>query len=288
MKLIHSVCDLREEIARSKAENLSIGLVPTMGALHEGHGSLIRAAASENDSVVVSVFVNPTQFGPNEDLEAYPRCLEQDCRLAEQLGADIVFAPSAQEMYPGREDTWVEVTGNVTDILCGKSRPTHFRGVTTVVAKLFNLVRPSRVYFGQKDAQQVEVIRRMIRDLFFDAELRVMPIIREADGLAKSSRNAYLSAEERRAATVLYRSLQRAQDMYDKGERNKEKILCEIRDSIKKESLSSIDYVELYTLPELSAPPAQLSGKNLLALAVKFGTTRLIDNIILEETKHAL
>jgi pantoate--beta-alanine ligase len=169
-----------------------------MGALHEGHASLIRAANMENDLVVVSVFVNPTQFGPNEDLDSYPRTLEADCLIAEREGADIVFAPTAKEMYPSEDMTWVEVTGGITNVLCGRSRPTHFRGVTTVVSKLFNLAQPDRAYFGQKDAQQVQVLAKMVKDLFFNLQLRIMPIVREADGLAKSSRNTYLSPEERR------------------------------------------------------------------------------------------
>ena len=210
MKLVHTVAELRDEVTAAKAQGLTIGLVPTMGALHEGHASLIAAANKENDFVVVSVFVNPTQFGPNEDLDAYPRTLEADCKLAEKMGANVVFAPSPKEMYPSADDTWVEVTGDITKVLCGRTRPIHFRGVTTVVTKLFNLAQPDRAYFGQKDAQQVEVLKRMVKDLFFPLQLRVMPIIREADGLAKSSRNTYLSQEEHTAALVLSRSLKAA------------------------------------------------------------------------------
>ena len=202
MKLCKTVAELREEIMLAKAAGKTIGLVPTMGALHEGHASLIKAAAMENELVVVSVFVNPTQFGPNEDLDAYPRTLEADCKLAEDMGADIVFAPSPAEMYPSEDMTWVEVTGDITKVLCGRTRPIHFRGVTTVVSKLFNLAQPDHAYFGQKDAQQAEVIKRMVKDLFFNVQLRIMPIVREADGLAKSSRNTYLSKAERAAALV--------------------------------------------------------------------------------------
>lgn len=283
MRLIHTVAELREEIALAKAQNLTIGLVPTMGALHEGHGSLITAANRENDFVVVSVFVNPTQFGPNEDLDAYPRTLEADCKLAEEKGANVVFAPSPKEMYPSEDDTWVEVTGEVTKVLCGRSRPIHFRGVTTVVTKLFNLAQPDRAYFGQKDAQQVEVLKRMVKDLFFPLELRVMPIIREKDGLAKSSRNTYLSENERTAALVLSRSLKAAKEMYAAGERDAEKIVSAVTESIKAEPMSNIDYVEIYALPELKPIANPLKGSNLLAVAVKFGTTRLIDNVVLEE-----
>lgn len=283
MRLIHTVAELREEIALAKAQNLTIGLVPTMGALHEGHASLITAANRENDFVVVSVFVNPTQFGPNEDLDAYPRTLEADCKLAEEKGANVVFAPSPKEMYPSEDDTWVEVTGDVTKVLCGRTRPIHFRGVTTVVTKLFNLAQPDRAYFGQKDAQQVEVLKRMVKDLFFPLELRVMPIIREKDGLAKSSRNTYLNESERIAALVLSRSLKAAKEMYAAGERDAEKIIAAVTEGIKAEPMSNIDYVEIYALPELKPIANPLKGSNLLAVAVKFGTTRLIDNVVLEE-----
>lgn len=283
MKLVHTVVELREEVAQAKAQGLTIGLVPTMGALHEGHASLIAAANKENDFVVVSVFVNPTQFGPNEDLDAYPRTLEADCKLAEKMGANVVFAPSPKEMYPSSDDTWVEVTGDITKVLCGRTRPIHFRGVTTVVTKLFNLAQPDRAYFGQKDAQQVEVLKRMVKDLFFPLTLRVMPIIREADGLAKSSRNTYLSAEEHTAALVLSRSLKAAKAMYEAGERDAAKITTAVTADIEKEPMSNIDYVEIYALPGLEPVATPMVGSNLLAVAVKFGTTRLIDNIVLEE-----
>jgi pantoate--beta-alanine ligase len=283
MKLVKTVAELREEIAAAKLAGKTIGLVPTMGALHEGHASLIKAANMENDFVVVSVFVNPTQFGPNEDLEAYPRTLDADCKLAESMGADIVFAPSSKEMYPSEDMTWVEVTGNVTKVLCGRSRPIHFRGVTTVVSKLFNLAQPDRAYFGQKDAQQVEVLKRMVKDLFFNLQLRIMPIVREADGLAKSSRNTYLSASEHEAALVLSRSLKKTQERFAAGERDAAVLTEAVRAEIAAEPMSDIDYVEIYRLPELQPVDGPLTGSNLLAVAVKFGTTRLIDNVILEE-----
>ncbi|WP_455653120.1 pantoate--beta-alanine ligase [Phascolarctobacterium sp.] len=282
MKLCKTVAELRTEVALAKVAGRSIGLVPTMGALHEGHGSLIAAARKENELVIVSVFVNPTQFGPGEDLDAYPRTLEADCLLAEQMGADIVFAPTPKEMYPSEDMTWVEVTGDITKVLCGRSRPIHFRGVTTVVSKLFNLAQPDRAYFGQKDAQQVQVIKRMVKDLFFNVQLRIMPIVREADGLAKSSRNTYLSSEERKAGLVLSRSLRQSETLFQQGERNGAELVEIVREMIAAEPLSEIDYVEIYELPDLTPLAGKITGPCLLAVAVRFGTTRLIDNIILE------
>ena len=282
MILCKTVAELRSEIASAKAAGKTIGLVPTMGALHEGHASLVKAANQENDVVVVSVFVNPTQFGPNEDLDSYPRTLDADCKLAEAQGADIVFAPSPKEMYPSEDMTWVEVTGDVTKVLCGRSRPIHFRGVTTVVSKLFNLAQPDRAYFGQKDAQQVQVLKRMVKDLFFTLQLRIMPIVRETDGLAKSSRNTYLSAEERQAGLILSKSLQHAQKLFAAGERDPQKLVAATTALIKTEPMADIDYVEIYQMPDLNACQIPMQGENLLALAVRFGTTRLIDNTILE------
>lgn len=283
MKLCKTVAELREEIALAKAAGKTIGLVPTMGALHEGHASLIKAAAMENELVVVSVFVNPTQFGPGEDLDAYPRMLDADCKLAEGMGADIVFAPTPAEMYPSEDMTWVEVTGNITKVLCGRTRPIHFRGVTTVVSKLFNLAQPDHAYFGQKDAQQAEVIKRMVKDLFFNVKLRIMPIVREADGLAKSSRNTYLTKAQRAEAVVLSSSLETAKTLFDAGERDSKKLVDGVKRLIGDEPAAEIDYVEMYALPGLKPVPEVLTkGQYLLAAAVKFGTTRLIDNVILE------
>ena len=282
MILCKTVAELRSEIASAKAAGKTIGLVPTMGALHEGHASLVKAANQENDVVVVSVFVNPTQFGPTEDLDSYPRTLDADCKLAEAQGADIVFAPSPKEMYPSEDMTWVEVTGEVTKVLCGRSRPIHFRGVTTVVSKLFNLAQPDRAYFGQKDAQQVQVLKRMVKDLFFNLQLRIMPIVREADGLAKSSRNTYLSAEERQAGLILSKSLKHAKELFAAGERDPQKLVAATTAMIKTEPMADIDYVEIYQMPDLNACQTPMQGENLLALAVRFGTTRLIDNTILE------
>ena len=282
MILCKTVEELRNEIAIAKTAGKTIGLVPTMGALHEGHASLVKAANQENDVVVVSVFVNPTQFGPNEDLDSYPRTLEADCKLAEAQGADIVFAPSPKEMYPSDDMTWVEVTGDVTKVLCGRSRPIHFRGVTTVVSKLFNLAQPDRAYFGQKDAQQVQVLKRMVKDLFFNLQMRIMPIVREADGLAKNSRNTYLSAEERQAGLILSKSLKHAQELFAAGERDPQKLVAATTAMIKAEPMADIDYVEIYQMPDLNECPNPMQGENLLALAVRFGKTRLIDNTILE------
>ncbi|WP_298703433.1 pantoate--beta-alanine ligase [uncultured Veillonella sp.] len=283
MKCIHTVAELRQEIQNAKLQQKTIGLVPTMGALHEGHASLIKAAHEENDMVVVSVFVNPTQFGPGEDLDAYPRTLEADCHLAQAMGATIVFAPSPKEMYPSDEPTWVEVMGDITKVLCGRTRPIHFRGVTTVVTKLINLAQPNRAYFGQKDAQQVEVLKRLVKDLFIPVELRIMPIVREADGLAKSSRNTYLSPEEHKAALILNQSLKAAQTAFEQGAHEADKLVELTKTSIQREPKSQIDYVEIYALPGLTAPRTPMTGAHLLAVAVKFGTTRLIDNVILEE-----
>ena len=283
MILCQDVAKLRELVANFKKENKSIGLVPTMGALHEGHASLINASAKENDITIVSVFVNPTQFGPNEDYEAYPRTLENDCIVAQNAEADVVFAPKNKDLYPNEDMTWVEVTGDITKVLCGRTRPIHFRGVTTVVSKLFNLSRADRAYFGLKDAQQTEVLRRMVDDLFFNVELRIMPIVREADGLAISSRNTYLSPEERKSALILSKSLRLAKEAFTNGQRDVEAILNLVKDTIQSEKTSQIDYVEMYKLPGLKPVGNKIEGRVLLALAVKFGTTRLIDNVILED-----
>lgn len=283
MILCQNVAELKNLVATFKQNGKSIGLVPTMGALHEGHASLIKAAHAENDITIVSIFVNPTQFGPNEDYAVYPRTLEKDCTVAENAGADVVFAPKKEDLYPNKDMTWVEVTGDITKVLCGRTRPIHFRGVTTVITKLFNLTMPNRAYFGLKDAQQTQVLQRMVDDLFFNVNLRIMPIVREADGLAKSSRNVYLSPEERKAALILSKSLKHAQDLFLHGERNSAKIVDAVTQMIKSEPLSDIDYVEMYKLPGLLPVDEVISGKVLLALAVKFGTTRLIDNVILED-----
>ena len=283
MKLVKTVAELQKIVKETKKAGKSIGLVPTMGALHEGHASLIKAAHAENDFTIVSDFVNPTQFGPTEDLDAYPRTLDHDCKLAEEMGADVLFAPSPNEMYPSRDMTWVEVTGDITKVLCGRTRPIHFRGVATVVSKLFNLAQPDKAYFGQKDAQQAQVLKRMVKDLFFPLEIRVMPIVREADGLARSSRNVYLNKAERSAAVILSKSLAKAKAAFEAGERNSEKLIALVTEMIQTEPLSNIDYVEMYQLPDLTPAEKTVTTDHLLAVAVKFGTTRLIDNIILQK-----
>ena len=285
MKLVKTVAELQAIVKEVKKSGKTIGLVPTMGALHEGHASLIRAAHAENDFTIVSDFVNPTQFGPTEDLDAYPRTLDHDCELAEAMGADVLFAPSPKEMYPSKDMTWVEVTGDITKVLCGRTRPIHFRGVATVVSKLFNLAQPDKAYFGQKDAQQAQVLKRMVKDLFFPLEIRVMPIVREEDGLAKSSRNVYLNPEERKAAVILNRALKKAEAAFAAGERNSAKLVALTADMIRTEPMSNIDYVEMYQLPELTKAEAEITTDHLLAIAVKFGTTRLIDNVVLAVNK---
>lgn len=285
MKLVKTVAELQAIVKEVKKSGRTIGLVPTMGALHEGHASLIRAAHAENDFTIVSDFVNPTQFGPTEDLDAYPRTLDRDCELAEAMGADVLFAPSPKEMYPSKDMTWVEVTGDITKVLCGRTRPIHFRGVATVVSKLFNLAQPDKAYFGQKDAQQAQVLKRMVKDLFFPLEIRVMPIVREEDGLAKSSRNVYLNPEERKAAVILNRALKKAEAAFAAGERNSAKLVALTADMIRTEPMSNIDYVEMYQLPELTEAEAEITTDHLLAVAVKFGTTRLIDNVVLAVNK---
>jgi pantoate--beta-alanine ligase len=257
-----------------------VGLVPTMGYLHEGHLSLIRRAREECDHVVVSIFVNPTQFGPKEDLSKYPRDLDRDLGLIEPLDVDLVWMPTAELMYPKGYQTWVELE-TVTRPLEGAVRPGHFRGVTTVVVKLFNGVQPQRAYFGQKDAQQAAVIRQMTRDLNFPIEIVVCPIVREPDGLAMSSRNVYLDPEERKAAKVLYRSLSAAKNVYQNGERDAEELRQIMREVIATEPLAQMQYVscaDYDTLEELET----VTGKTLLSMAVFLGKTRLIDNIVLE------
>lgn len=257
----------------------TVGLVPTMGYLHEGHLSLIRLAKAECDNVVVSIFVNPTQFGANEDLSKYPRDLERDLSLIEPLGVDLVWTPTAEIMYPTGYQTWVEVDA-ITRPLEGSMRPTHFKGVTTVVAKLFNAVQPHKAYFGQKDAQQAAVIRQMVRDLNFPIDVIVCPIVREADGLAMSSRNKYLEGADRKAATVLFRALNAAKDAYEGGERNAEVLRGKMKEVLESEPRAQIQYVscaDYDSLEELEV----VKGKALLSMAVILGKTRLIDNFVL-------
>ncbi|WP_448605309.1 pantoate--beta-alanine ligase [Thermoflexus hugenholtzii] len=276
MRVVHTIAEAR---AVRWALPGTWGFVPTMGYLHEGHLSLVRRARAENDRVAVSIFVNPTQFGPHEDYARYPRDLERDLRLLEPLGVDLVFVPSVEEMYPPGFQTWV-IVEEVSRPLEGASRPGHFRGVATVVAKLFNILQPDRAYFGQKDAQQTVVIRRMVQDLNIPVEIVICPTVREPDGLAMSSRNTYLSPEERRAATVLFRALQAAKARYEAGERDAERLREAMREVIRAEPLARIDYVSV-AHPETLQELERVEGPALLSLAVYIGTTRLIDNIML-------
>lgn len=278
MYIAETVKAVRDQVKAWRKEGLTVGLVPTMGYLHEGHKSLIDRAVEENDRVVVSVFVNPTQFGPGEDLESYPRDFERDSKICEDAGTDLIFHPNASEMYADDFCTYVDMD-DLTKGLCGKTRPIHFRGVCTVVSKLFHIVSPDRAYFGQKDAQQLAVIRRMVRDLNFDIEIVGCPIIREKDGLAKSSRNTYLNEAERKSAVVLHRGLAAGEELLRKGETDASKIICAIRDTIENEPLAKIDYVELVEWDTLR-PMERVQGKALAAVAVYIGKTRLIDNVI--------
>lgn len=280
MEITGAIEEVRKRVKEWRRQGLSVGLVPTMGYLHEGHKSLIDRAVAENDRVVVSDFVNPIQFGVNEDLATYPRDIEADKRLCEQAGADLIFHPEAAEMYAPDFSTYVEMQ-KVSEGLCGKTRPTHFRGVCTVVCKLFHIVMPDRAYFGQKDAQQLAVIRRMVRDLDLDIQIVGCPIIREEDGLAKSSRNTYLSREERKAALVLSRAVFLGEDLMKKGERDADTILAAMRSLIGEEPLAKIDYVEMVDADSIE-PLARARGRVLTAMAVYIGTTRLIDNFIME------
>ncbi len=272
---------LRAAIAGARRKGQTIGLVPTMGALHDGHRSLIEAARGQNDFVVVSIFVNPTQFGPNEDLKRYPRPLERDLGLCGEAGVDLVFHPQPETIYPSDYRTFVEVTG-LQDVLCGASRPGHFRGVATVVLKLFHLVQPDRAYFGQKDAQQVRIVQRMVQDLNVPVEVCVCPIVRETDGLALSSRNAYLEAGERRLATVLYRTLIEAKRSIEGGERIAAAIRQRMSERLGAVAGAVVDYAAVVDAETLCEATAIEPGRPiLLALAVKFGGTRLIDNLLI-------
>lgn len=279
MELLRSISEVRDEVERARSEGKTIGLVPTMGALHEGHLTLIRQARVQCGFVVVSVFVNPTQFGPREDFARYPRPLDEDARKCAEAGVDVVFAPSADEMYPEGFDTWVEVSG-LTEVLEGESRPGHFRGVTTVCAKLFNIAQPTYAYFGMKDYQQLKVIQKMVADLNMPLEMVPCATVREPDGLAMSSRNAYLSPEERQAALVLSRSLSRASEAFGSGQRDAGAIQVLAQNLIKAEPLAQIDYVAVVDAESL-APIDRIENPAVVLLAVRIGTTRLIDNLVL-------
>ena len=278
MQVTKTIKETREQIREWKRAGYSIGLVPTMGFFHEGHASLIKKCREENDKVVVSVFVNPTQFGPNEDLEDYPRDFERDCALCENIGADLIFHPEPEEMY---QDACAYVSINtLSDTLCGKTRPIHFKGVCTVVSKLFNIVTPDNAYFGQKDAQQLAIIRKMVKDLNFDIRIVGCPIIREEDGLAKSSRNTYLNPEERKAALCLSQAVKKGQAIIAKG-CSSESVLKEMRAIVESEPLARIDYISVVDALTMQ-PVEQVDRDVLVAMAVYIGKTRLIDNFSYE------
>ncbi|MCX4357416.1 MAG: pantoate--beta-alanine ligase [Oscillospiraceae bacterium] len=279
MIIAKTIREVRENIAQWRREGFSVGLVPTMGYLHEGHASLVDRAVADCDRVVVSDFVNPTQFAPNEDLESYPRDFGHDCKLLEEHGCDMVFYPSVEEMYAPNAATYVEILDEMPKQLCGKTRPIHFRGVCTVVSKLFNIVQPDKAVFGQKDAQQLAAIRRMVRDLSYGIEIVGCPIVRENDGLAKSSRNTYLDANERKAALVLSKAVFRGEDLVKSGVTDSEKVLAEMTAIISAEPLAKIDYVSAVD-GETMLPVDAITNGVLVAMAVYIGKTRLIDNFI--------
>lgn len=281
MIIATTIAQVRAQVAAWKKEGLTVGLVPTMGYLHEGHASLVDEAVRQCDRVVASDFVNPTQFGPNEDLEAYPRDFDRDCALLEEHGCAMVFHPAVEEMYAPGAATYVEILSDMPKQLCGKTRPIHFRGVCTVVSKLFNIVTPDKAFFGQKDAQQLAIIRRMVRDLSYGIEIVGCPIVREADGLAKSSRNTYLSEAERQAALVLSESVFLGQRMVAEGETDANKIVAAMTEHIQAQPLAKIDYVSAVDGVTMD-PVDRIAGTVLVAMAVYIGKTRLIDNFIVE------
>lgn len=271
-----------KQVARqARAEGRSTGLVPTMGALHAGHLSLVRAARVESQTVIASIFVNPTQFAPNEDFQKYPRTFEADSQKLEEAGVGYLFAPESSEMYPNGFRTWVNVEG-LSERLDGRSRPGHFRAVATVVLKLLEIVQPQRAFFGRKDAQQARIVRQIARDLHLDSEIVVCPIVREPDGLAMSSRNAYLNPKERRAATILFRALHEARISISRGELDALRLTAAMREMIRTEPLADLDYAELVDAETLE-PVTRLRGVCLALLAVRIGTTRLVDNLLIEE-----
>ena len=281
MKIVSDIREMQQLAGHYRQQGKTIGFVPTMGYLHEGHLSLMRRARPQCDILVVSIFVNPTQFGPNEDFERYPRDFERDERLCREVGVDVVFYPTADAMYPRPYLTYVNVE-KLSETMCGASRPRHFRGVTTVVTKLFNIVQPHIAVFGQKDYQQSLIIRQMVRDLNFDVQIDVAPIVREADGLAMSSRNKYLSPEERQQALVLYRSLTRAEELIREGERNVDTLLQAMKTVISEAPDARIDYIAIVDAETLE-PLSTVRHNTVIALAVYIGTTRLIDNTWIRE-----
>jgi len=279
VKICHTIAEMRAASRAARQDGRRLGFVPTMGALHAGHISLVRAARQQCDAVAVSIFVNPTQFGPKEDFSKYPRTFQRDRELLEAEGVAILFAPPTEEMYPPGATTFVTVEG-LSEKLCGRSRPGHFRGVATVVAKLFNIVEPDLAFFGQKDSAQAVIIRRMVRDLAFDVEIVVCPIVREPDGLALSSRNAYLDPRQRKQATVLHRSLMRVEALADRGERDSARLVAAALDVFKEEPEVRLDYFEIVDRETLD-PVADISQGALVAVAAFVGATRLIDNVVL-------
>ncbi len=285
MKIYATIPEARAAGRDARASRKRLGLVPTMGALHEGHLSLVHAAKAQCDAVVVSIFVNPKQFGPTEDLAKYPRQFERDCALLEKENVDMVFAPSVEEMYAKGESTWVTVEG-LSDKLDGHSRPGHFRGVTTVVTKLFHAIEPDVAFFGQKDAAQVAVVRRMVRDLNFPVEIAVCPIVREPDGLAMSSRNAYLNPDDRQRALVLQRSLRWVEEKFRAGEKNAARLAAGAKQVIADEPQVRLDYFEIVD-PDTLDPVGRVTGKMLVAVAAYVGTTRLIDNLVLKHSEES-
>ncbi|MCM3151133.1 pantoate--beta-alanine ligase [Priestia megaterium] len=280
MKVITTIKDMQQEMKKEKQLGRSIGFVPTMGYLHEGHATLLEAARTENEVVALSIFVNPTQFGPNEDFDTYPRDFERDERVAKEANVDYLFYPSVEEMYKSSRSVAITVTDRV-DVLCGQKRPGHFDGVATVLTKLFHIVTPDRAYFGKKDAQQVAVVDGLIEDFNFPVELRAVDTVREADGLAKSSRNVYLTDKEREEAPVLFKSLQSALQLLESGEKQVEILKETIRKEIEQYTSGKVDYIEVYTYPELKTIK-QTAGKIIIALAVQFSKARLIDNVIVD------
>lgn len=280
MQISTTIKEVRTQIKDWKKQGYTIGFVPTMGYLHEGHASLMKKAKEQCDKVVASIFVNPMQFGVNEDLDSYPRDLQADAKLCDSIGVDLIFHPDVEEMYDSGFCSFVDMNG-LTKELCGKSRPIHFRGVCTVVCKLFNIVTPDKAFFGQKDAQQLAVIRRMVKDLNMDIEIVGCPIIREEDGLAKSSRNTYLNADERRAALILSQTIRLGEQMVKDGERDAQKLTAAMKENISKEPLAKIDYVDAVSMDTIEKTDG-LKGTILVAMAVYIGKTRLIDNFIAE------
>lgn len=280
MRIITEVQEMHDAVGQEKSRGKSIGLVPTMGFLHEGHLSLVRESVQQADVTVVSIYVNPTQFGPKEDFKEYPRNIKRDTEILEAEGVDYIFSPGNEEIYPEGYKTYVEVH-DLQDTLCGRSRPGHFRGVCTVVLKLFNIVEPDFAYFGQKDAQQAIILKRMVQDLNLGVKIEVLPIVREEDGLALSSRNTYLDQEQRKAARVLSQSLEEARKMFENGEQDSSQIISRMKERISQEPRAKIDYVEIVDMDTLN-PVAKIENEALAALAVFIGKVRLIDNTILK------